>query len=178
MHTDGQSGGAALYRLDAVGTLTPVISGLTTSNGLGWSPDGTKLYYVETPTRRIDVFDYDARVGAVSARRAFADLADEGGRPDGLTVDAEGGVWVALIRGGTLHRYCPDGRLDAVVALPTSHATSCAFGGPGLADLYVTTARARLTDAERAVQPLAGRLLRLRPGVTGFPQVPASSKIR
>lgn len=168
-HVDSRSGGAALYRLDSGGVLTPVVTGVTTSNGLGWSPDGTRLYYVDTPTRRIDVFDYSLSDGSVSGRRTFADLAGEGGRPDGLTVDAEGGVWVALVRGGALQRYSADGHLDAVVALPVSHPTSCAFGGPGLAELYVTTAKGWLSGAQREEQPLAGRLLRLGGlGVTGF----------
>ncbi len=169
MHTRRQPGTAHLYRLDPGATLTPVLSGVTVSNGLGWSPDGRTLYYVDTPTLAIDRFDHDPLTGALTARRCFADLADSGGRPDGLTVDAAGGVWVALFAGGALRRYTPAGELDTIVPVPVSHPTSCAFGGAGLDDLYVTTAREPLSPAARSAQPLAGRLLRLRPPVPGLP---------
>jgi sugar lactone lactonase YvrE len=173
MDTDERSALGILYRLDPGGVLTPVVTGVTVSNGLAWSPDGSSLYYVDSPTRQIDVLDFDQESGKVAGRRRFADLTSVPGLPDGLTVDTEGGVWVALHSGGALHRYGPDGRLDTVVSLPVSHPTSCAFGGPDLADLYVTTASAPLSAAERAAQPLAGRLLRLRPGPVGIPLPPA-----
>ncbi|HEY4462801.1 MAG TPA: SMP-30/gluconolactonase/LRE family protein [Streptosporangiaceae bacterium] len=169
MDTEERSAVGILYRLDAGGVLTPVVTGVTVSNGLGWSPDGATLYYVDSPTRQIDALDFDPGTGTVAGRRRFADLTSVPGLPDGLTVDTEGGVWVALHGGGVLHRYGPGGRLDTVVSLPVSHPTSCAFGGPDLADLYVTTASAPLSAAERAAQPLAGRLLRLRPGPAGIP---------
>lgn len=167
LHADKDPGTASLYRLDD--QLVPVVSGVTVSNGLGWSPNGGLLYYADTPTLRVDVFDYDTEAGLPRARRTFADVSDSPGRPDGLTVDAEGGVWVAMIRGGELRRYAPDGRLDRVVPLPVSHPTSVAFGGPGLGDLFVTSALDPLSAAEREQQPLAGRLLRLDPGVRGLP---------
>ena len=170
MDTREQSPLGVLYRLDAGGVLTPVITGVTISNGLGWSPDGSRLYYIDSPTCRVDVLDFDAAFGEVSGRRPFADLSGEPGVPDGLTVDADGGVWVARYAGGALHRYTPDGGLDTVVSLPVTYPTSCAFGGPDLADLYVTTASAPLSAAGRAGQPLAGRLFRLRPGPKGLPQ--------
>ena len=141
---------------------------MTISNGLGWSPDGGTLYYVDSPTKRIDVLDFTPATGQVSGRRAFAALASASGVPDGLTVDAEGGVWVAVNGSGVLHRYAPDGRLDQVISLPVTHPTSVAFGGPGLGDLYITTAREPLSPAEREEQPLAGRLMRLRPGPAGI----------
>jgi sugar lactone lactonase YvrE len=169
MGTSDGSAAGVLYRLDPGGVLTPVITGVTISNGLGWSPDTSRLYYVDSPTRQVDVLDFDSGTGEVSGRRRFADLTSAPGVPDGLTVDADGSVWVALHGGGALHRYRPDGRLGTVVSLPVSHPTSCAFGGPELADLYVTTASAPLSGAERAAQPLAGRLLRLRPGPAGIP---------
>src|SRR5487761_1440071 len=112
-----------------------------------------RAVYVDSPTRRIDVLDFDSGTGQVAGRRPFADLASVPGLPGGLTVDTEGGVWVALHGGGVLHRYGPDGALDTVATLPVSHPTSCAFGGPELADLYVTTASAPLSAAERAAQP-------------------------
>ncbi len=169
MCTDGASPIGTLYRLEHRGSLSSVLRGVTISNGLAWSPDGGTLYYVDSPTKRIDVLDFTPATGQVSSRRAFADLASVAGVPDGLAVDAEGGVWVAVSGSGALHRYAPDGRLDQVVPLPVTHPTSVAFGGADLGDLYVTTAREPLSPAERAEQPLAGRLIRLRPGPAGIP---------
>ena len=158
-----------LYRLDSGGTLTPVVKGATVSNGIGWSPDGTRMYYNDSPTRRIDMFDYDQATGEAYQGRMFADLSGADGFPDGLTVDADGYVWVAMFAGGALRRFTPAGHQDAVIPLPVSQPTSCAFGGPGMADLFVTTAYRDLSEAQRAAEPLAGRLLRLRPGPVGLP---------
>jgi sugar lactone lactonase YvrE len=158
-----------LFRLDPGGALTTVIKGVTVSNGLGWSPDGRQMYYADSPTRRIDVLDYDPATGEAFQRRVLADLSAFAGVPDGLTVDADGYVWVAFWGGGVLRRLAPDGSLDAQLPVPVSQPTSLAFGGPGLADLYVTTARTGLSEAELAAQPLAGRLLRLTPGPVGLP---------
>jgi sugar lactone lactonase YvrE len=155
------------------GQLDPVVTGMTVSNGIGWSPDQHLMYYIDSPTRRVDVFTYYPEAGGLSARRRFADLSGAGGFPDGLTVDADGCVWVAVWAGGVLHRYTPAGQLDTVVTLPVSHPTSAAFGGEGLRDLFVTTAREPLSAAERAAQPLAGRLLRL--STTGAAGLPAAS---
>lgn len=166
-----------LYRLDSGGALTPVVKGATVSNGIGWSPDGTRMYYNDSPMRRIEVFDYDQATGQAFQRRMFADLSGADGFPDGLTVDADGCVWVAMFAGGTLRRFTPAGRQDAVVPLPVSQPTSCVFGGPGLADLFVTTAYRGLSDAQRAAEPLAGRLLRLRPGPVGLPSSAAKAVI-
>ncbi len=169
MHTGESQPLGSLYRLDGAGTLNAVVNGVTVSNGLGWSPDGTRLYYADSPTKRVDVFDYDPATGQAAGRRVFADLSAFDGVPDGLTVDADGCVWVAIWGGGVLRRLAPDGTADAVVEVPVSQPTSCAFGGPGMTDLYVTTARAGLSEAELKDQPLAGRLLRLRPGPVGLP---------
>jgi len=158
-----------LYRLDSGGTLTPVVKGATVSNGIGWSPDGTRMYYNDSPLRRIDMFDYDQATGEAYQGRMFADLSGADGFPDGLTVDADGYVWVAMFAGGALRRFTPAGHQDAVIPLPVSQPTSCAFGGPGMADLFVTTAYRDLSEAQRAAEPLAGRLLRLRPGPVGLP---------
>jgi sugar lactone lactonase YvrE len=158
-----------LLRLDHGGVLTVVVDGITVSNGLGWSPDGSRMYYVDSPVRRVDVFDYDPATGRADHRRPFADLSAFDGVPDGLTVDADGCVWVAVWGGGVLRRLAPDGSQDSVIAVPVSQPTSCAFGGPGMTDLYVTTASVGLSEAELSEQPLAGRLLRLHPGPVGLP---------
>jgi len=169
MHTGESEPLGELYRLDQGGVLTMVVEGVTVSNGLGWSPDGSRMYYVDSTVRRIDVFDYEPATGTASGRRPFTDLAGFDGVPDGLTVDLDGCVWVAVWGGGVLRRFAPDGTQDAVIAVPVSQPTSCAFGGPGMADLYVTTASIGLSEAELREQPLAGRLLRLRPGPVGLP---------
>jgi sugar lactone lactonase YvrE len=165
IHVDEIDGGGNLYRVDPDHRWERVVEGTTVSNGLGWSPDGSAMYYVDSPTRRIDVFDYDLDTGTASERRPFVEVdAPDGVVPDGLTVDAEGGVWVALWGGSAVRRYAPDGRPDTEVALPVSQVTSCCFGGAALDELYVTTAALDLSD-----EPLAGGLFRCRPGVKGLP---------
>jgi sugar lactone lactonase YvrE len=159
MAYDGATGGAALYRLDpGRTTLRPVLDDLTISNGLGWSPDRTRMYHVDTATRRVDVYDFDLATGTMDNRRTFADI--DHGHPDGLCVDAAGGVWVALWEGGAVRRYTPEGRLERVVGLPTPRVTSCAFAGPGYGSLIITTA----AHGQPAGDPSAGRTFRYEPG--------------
>ena len=162
-------GAAALYVLEPDGRLAVAVSRTTISNGIGWSADGRRMYFIDSTTQRIDVFDFDGSTGAISDRRPFAAIDPADGLPDGLAVDAEDGVWVCLFGGAALRRYGPDGRLDAVVALPVTNPTCPAFGGPGLRTLYVTSARHKLTPAQLAAEPLAGALLALDPGVAGLP---------
>jgi sugar lactone lactonase YvrE len=169
MALDERSPAAALYRIDPDLTVTKVLTGTTISNGLGWSPSGRLFYFIDSPTRRVDVFDCDLAGGMIENRRCFAAVEVEGAVPDGLTVDAEGGVWVALHGGWGLRRYAPDGQLAAIVDLPVARVTSCCFGGEDLRDLYVTTRREGLGATELAEQPLAGALLRLDAGVAGLP---------
>jgi sugar lactone lactonase YvrE len=167
-----EPGVGSLYRLDPDGTVTRMVEGVSISNGLGWSPDGLTLYYADTPTCRIDRFDFDPVSGSISGRREFVTIRDGGGRPDGLTVDSEGAVWVATWPGYGVHRYLPDGTLDAIIPLPVSNVSSCEFGGPDLRDLYITTAWELLSEAEHAAQPLAGSLFRTRLEVPGLPRLP------
>jgi len=169
MPFDERSPVAGLYRVEADLSVTRVLTRTTISNGLGWSPSGTSFYFVDSPTCRIDVFDFDPATGALENRRPLAAVEVEGAVPDGLNVDAEGGVWVALHGGWGLRRYSPDGELIAEAGLPIAKITSCCFGGPDLRDLYVTTRREGLSAAEVAAQPLAGALLRLDVGVAGLP---------
>ncbi|WP_422772718.1 SMP-30/gluconolactonase/LRE family protein [Plantactinospora sp. WMMC1484] len=168
MAYDVRPGAAALYRLDADLEARRVLDDITISNGIAWSPDGSLAYYVDTPTQRVDVFDYDPETAVLTGRRPFVRIAESDGSPDGLTLDAEGGVWVALWGGGEVRRYAPDGRLDVRIALPARQVTACTFGGPELRDLYVTTSRLGLTDPE----PAAGALFRASPGVAGLPVTP------
>ena len=127
------------------------------------------MYLADTALFRGDVFDLDPATGALSGRRRLIDLSDDGFWPDGMTVDADGMLWVACGRAGAVHRYRPDGILDAVVAVPTSNPTSVAFGGADGGDLYITTSWFDLEPRERAAQPLAGAIFTCRPGVTGAP---------
>lgn len=170
--TSDRSPGAALYRLDPDGRVTTLLTGVSISNGLGWSPEGDLMYYVDTPTRRVDVFDYDVPTGRLGGRRTFVEIGGMPGNPDGLTVDADGGVWVVLCRGRTVRRFRPDGRLDATIDLPVSRATSCAFGGAAHDTLYITSGRFDLDGDRLAAEPLAGSLLRCRPGFVGMPATP------
>jgi sugar lactone lactonase YvrE len=163
MAYDQTPGAGSVFRLDPDGTARAVIDGVTISNGLEWSPDGSLAYYNDTPTHEISVLDYDAPAG-LTGRRTFVDLG--GLNPDGLTVDSEGGVWTALYDGGAVHRYAPDGTLDAVVEVPTPKVTACTFGGTDLDDLFITTSWEGLGPED---EPLAGSLFKVTPGVRGRP---------
>ena len=164
MAYDQQPGAGSLYRLDPDGTVTVVLEAVSISNGLEWSPEGSLAYYADTATHRVDVFDYDPG-GGLTERRPFLRFADDG-NPDGLTVDADGGVWVALNGAGAVHRYTAEGRLDAVVEVPTLQVTACTLGGPRLDQLFITTSRENMAPEEDSV---AGSLFRVDAGVQGLP---------
>jgi sugar lactone lactonase YvrE len=166
---DGTPGAGALYVLDPAGTVREVLRGVTNSNGLAWSPDGGTLYYVDTGRGTIDCMDVDPSSGAVANRRALVTVPGAEGLPDGLTIDREGYLWLALWGGSCVRRYSPSGVLDRVVGLPVERVTSMAFGGAALDELFITTAWEGLTLIEREHQPLAGSVFRHRPGVTGLP---------
>jgi sugar lactone lactonase YvrE len=163
MAYDKRPGGAALYRLDPDGTTQVVLKGLTVSNGIEWSPDASLVYYNDTDTYRIDVFDYEIGSG-LTGRRTFVDTAPF--RPDGLTVDSQGGVWVALSNGNAIRRYGPAGALEEVIEVPHGKTTACTFGGPELDQLFITTSK---EGVETGSAPLAGSLFRAIPGVSGLP---------
>lgn len=148
----GTPGVAALYRLDPGATCpVRVLGDVTNSNGLDWSPDGTTMYYIDTPTRRVDAFDYDTATGTIGDRRPFVGVEGDG-QPDGMTVDAEGGVWVSLYGAGAVRRYLPDGTVDREISVPTPQTTSCTFAGDRFDALVITTAAQGRTD-----DPAAGR---------------------
>ncbi|MEU6882137.1 SMP-30/gluconolactonase/LRE family protein [Streptomyces sp. NPDC046712] len=166
MRYDEGPGGGNLVRIAGDGAATTLLDSVTISNGTGWSPDAALTYYIDTPTRRIDTLRVED--GHVVERREFVTVEPGAGYPDGLAVDAEGCVWVALWDGGQLRRYTPRGALDRTVPLPVPRPTACAFGGPGLRDLYITTARTGLTDPS----PLSGSLLVLPDAGQGLPGTP------
>lgn len=162
-------GAGSLYKLETDHRVEKVLDGLTISNGIGWSPDGRLMYYIDSPTHSLDVFDFALERGALSNRRRLAAIEAGGALPDGLCVDAQGYVWVALWGGWSVRRYAPDGRLERSIALPVSQVSACAFGGPDLADLYITSATNLLAPAQLGLEPHAGGLFRCRPGVRGIP---------
>lgn len=156
----------ALYRFDPDGEISIVLSGVTISNGIAWGFDGEQMFYVDSVTHRVDLFDYDRASGTPTQRRPLIHIAPERGMPDGIALDSDGGIWVALWGGGAVHRYRQDGQLDAVIDLPVALVSACAFGGPDLDELYITTSRLGLAhDAP----PSAGALFRLQVGVRGLP---------
>lgn len=159
---------SSLFRVDTTG-VAEAVTGVTLSNGLDWDAERGRMYYIDSPTQRVDVFDYDPATGAIEHRRPFATIDPAHGLPDGMTVDADGCVWVALFGGGALRRYDPDGTLVTTLELPVRHPTSIAFGGPELATMFVTTSRHKLSQAERADQPNAGAVVVVDAGVRGRP---------
>lgn len=168
MALDSTQGRHALYRVDARGIFEQMLDGVTISNGLGWSPDNTRLYYVDTPTRRVDQFDFDLATGAIANRRPLATFGEGEGKPDGLTIDVEGHLWVALWEGSCVWRlHGRTGERLARIELPVSRVTSCTFGGEDLRTLFITTAAP--DPAAQAREPDAGSIFRCETPVGGFP---------
>ncbi|WP_170985310.1 SMP-30/gluconolactonase/LRE family protein [Roseomonas sp. AR75] len=168
MAIDAGPGQGTLWRLDPDLTLTAVETGLHISNGLGWSPDDRTFYFTDTGTRTVYAYDYELATGAATNRRAFVTF-DGAAKPDGLAVDAEGFVWIALWDGWGVARHAPDGTLDRFVSLPVPRPSSVCFGGKDLRTLFVTSARVRLSAAQLAEAPLSGSVFAIEPGVAGAP---------
>lgn len=163
-----KAGTASLYCLDCDCTVRRMLGGLTNSNGIVWSPDGLTMYHIDTPTLQVKAYDYEARTGEIGNPRVVVTIPQGTGRPDGMTIDAEGMIWVAHWKGGRVTCWDPrTGSLKQTIHVPASQVTSCAFGGPDLDELYITTARIGLTPEELVDQPHAGGVFRARPGVAG-----------
>lgn len=139
-------------------------------NGMAWSPDGTRFYLSHSFRREIFTHAFDPASGRLGSRAPFAKIPEGLGLPDGAAVDSEGGYWCALHGASRLRRYTAAGAVDRDIALPVSQPTMCAFAGAALDVLYVTSAAEKLTPEQRQREPLAGALLRLRPGETGIPR--------
>lgn len=169
MAFDMRAGAGALYRLDPGGTVTTMVTGVTISNGLDWTPDLSGMYYIDTMTGRIDLFDYDAATGGIANRRAFVRIEEGAGYPDGMTVDAAGNVWVALWGGGAVRCYSPAGKLEGVVRVPAVQSSCCAFGAADLGDLYITSARTGLPADVLTRNPANGGVFVVRTGAKGRP---------
>jgi sugar lactone lactonase YvrE len=160
----------ALYVLDTDRSVRVALERVVVSNGLGWSPDATTMYFIDTGRMNLDRFDYDVESGTITARETLVHFSGSDGGPDGMTVDAEGGLWVAMWGGGKVKCFEADGRLRDEIEVPTPNPTSCAFGGADLSDLYITSATSKSGRPGGPTHPSpAGALFRVAPGVNGLP---------
>ena len=158
----------SLWRLDVDGSVHQMERGIHVSNGLGWSPDDRTFYFTDTARQTIYAYDFDLTSGTITNRRPFVVVPEAEGKPDGLTVDAEGFVWCAHWDGWCVTRYDPSGKVERVINLPVPRPTSCTFGGADLQTLFVTSARIRLSAAQLAEAPLSGSVFALETGVKGM----------
>ena len=165
--TLGEDDQSALYRLDLDRTVHTMATGISISNGIGWSPDDKIMYYTDSPLGVIYAYDFDLNTGSISNRREFVNVPALDGYPDGLTVDSEGFVWSAHWDGWRITRYDPEGKVERVIRMPIQRPTSCTFGGPGLDHLYITSAWTGLNDTDRREQPLAGDLFQIQTDIIG-----------
>lgn len=170
MPITGPEDAGALFALAPDGGVRTLLTGIAISNGIDWNNAGNQMYYIDSPTRRLDVIDYDHTSGLLGERRPLVDWGDVPEVPDGLTVDAEGNVWVAFWGGSRIEvRDGSDGRLLETYPIPVEQVTAIAFGGDDLMTCYVTTAKEGLGKTALAEQPLAGSVFAFRPGATGRP---------
>ena len=160
----GPAGLGTLYRLDPDLSVRTMLDGVSISNGIDWSPDDRVMYFIDSLTRRVDVFDFDVDDGAIGNRRTLIEVEASVGFPDGMTVDANGDLWVAVWGGSRVVHYAPDGSKRGMVGFPVSQTSSCAFGGADRRDLYVTSAARGISEES---EPEAGSLFRTRPGAEG-----------
>lgn len=170
MHLEQTTGAASLYRMDADGSVHKMLDNVSISNGITWSADNKTMYYVDSPLNTIDAFDYDIRTGEISNRRVIATIGSELGGPDGMTIDEEGKLWVALWGGNGVGRFDPaSGKLLQKIDVPAPHIASCTFGGKNLDTLYITSAREGMSKQQLEQYPLSGGLFSVQPGVKGVP---------
>jgi len=163
---------AALYRVESDWSFEQIVPDATQSNGIAWSPDGGRMYFIDSATQGVDVFDFDVGAGAASNRRRLVTIERAHGVPDGMTTDSRGNLWVACFGGAAVRCYSPAGALLDEILFPVTQVTSCAFGGPDLADLYVTSAAYRLSAVQLKKEPHAGATFVCRPGAVGMPASP------
>jgi sugar lactone lactonase YvrE len=170
MALDSRRKGAVLYRMDKDKTIRVMLDSVTISNGIVWTADKKTMYYNDTPTGTVQAFDYDDKTGEISNRRVVIKIPRGGGGPDGMTIDADGNLWVALWGSGTVGKFDPNtGQLLQKVIVPAPNVSSCAFGGKNLDVLYITTARAWMNEEKLKQFPLSGGLFSVKPGVRGVP---------
>jgi sugar lactone lactonase YvrE len=158
----------SLYSIEADGSVRRLLGELEIANGMAWSADGGTFYYIDSPTRRVDAFDYDLASGSIARQRPWLEFDDPVAKPDGMAIDADGGLWIAFWDAAEIRRYGPDRALDVLVRVPAMQVTSAVFGGSDLRDLYITSATTELSAEALAEQPLAGGLFRARIPVAGL----------
>ncbi|WP_372932719.1 SMP-30/gluconolactonase/LRE family protein [Mariniphaga sediminis] len=169
MSLEGKKKAGALYRLDPKRTVHKMIEGVTTSNGIVWSRDQTKMYYIDTPTRKVMAWNYNNETGEISNPQTAIEVPEDMGFPDGMTIDSEGNVWIALWGGAAVGCWNPEtGKLLRTIDVPAKNVTSCAFGDDDLGTLYITTARQNTNEKELEKFPHAGGVFKIRPGVKGI----------
>lgn len=170
MGLDFKEGAADLYRFDADKTLHTMVSNVTCSNGIVWTADKKTMYYTDTPTGNIEAFDYDVATGAITNRRVVIKVPEGNGSPDGMTIDSEDYLWVALWGGSGVAKFDPrSGKMLLKVNVPAPNVTSCAFGGEDLSTLYITTARNDMSKEDLEKFPQSGALFEVKPGAKGVP---------
>lgn len=170
MHLSAQHNAASLYRLDADRTIERVLDDITISNGIAWALNHRTMYYIDTPTSRVQAFDYESSTGHIKNSRVVVTIPKGEGHPDGMTIDEEGMLWVAHWGGSQVVRWNPaSGEMLQKIDVPAPHVTSCAFGGDDLSTLYITTAREGMDDEQLEAFPQSGGLFAVEPGVRGIP---------
>jgi sugar lactone lactonase YvrE len=169
MSTSGEKNAGALYRLDADSVIHKMIDKVSVSNGIVWSPNHSRMYYIDTPTQKVMGYDYNNETGAISNPKVAIEVSAEMGSPDGMTIDADGNVWVALWGGSAVGCWNPEtGQLIRTIRVPAKNVTSCAFGDADLGTLYITTARQSTSDEDLKKFPGAGGVFKIKPGVKGI----------
>lgn len=170
MALDAQKGAATLYRMDKDHSVHTMLKNVTISNGIVWTSDKKTMYYVDTPTGTVQAFDYNNKTGEISNGRVAVRIPSSMGSPDGMTIDANDNLWVALWGGGAIAEFNPrTGKLLKKVEVPAPHTSSCAFGGKNLETLYITTARQGMNKEQLKQYPLSGGLFVVKPGAKGVP---------
>ena len=157
----------SLYSWNSVEGLVNREQGVTVSNGMGWSPDNSLFYYIDSPTREVSVYDFDLSTGSINNKRRFISFTEEDGFPDGMTIDNEGRLWIAFWGGSKIMCVNPDSKaIEEVVSFPVSKITSCAFGGEKMDRLFITSAKVQVNEED---EPMAGKTFVVSPGVKGQP---------
>jgi len=167
MAMNAAPGEGTLYRI-AGHRDEPMVTGFTVPNGLCWNADDTQMYYIDSELQRVESFDFDAESGTLHRRRTLFAIAPSLGKPDGMTIDDSGCLWIAHFGGGAVRRYTLSGEVDRTIELPVSQVSSCAFGGRGYDQMFITTASIGLSDEARAREPLAGAVFVATPHARGF----------
>ncbi|MBF8964519.1 SMP-30/gluconolactonase/LRE family protein [Pontibacter sp. FD36] len=170
MALDSREGAAVLYRMEHDGQIAQVLDNLSVSNGLVWTADKSRMYFIDTPTRKVQSFSYDHDTGTIQKERDVIAIPEHEGKPDGMTIDDRGRLWIALYGGGGVGCWDPEtGELLLKVKVPAPHTTSCAFGGERLDTLYITTARNGLDNDQLHEFPKSGGIFALKPDAKGVP---------